>query len=252
MTGPVLYARVVAGFSASVPPAAVDAVIELARALGAELHAVLLEDLASAVLAEFPSSRAIDPRSAIWHDVQRHDLLREIELTTSMLRRRLEAARSRGVQTEVAVLRAGAAALLQEYARSGDLLVVIEPVDPMARWVQPFADMLDAALNTSAPLLYLPHRGARNVGPVVSIGGTVADELAQRLVQALGAPLARAAEPGAPGAASLQALLPRLREIRARVAVCSRAALAPDAPRTLHAAGDQRLAVLLAPDEGRR
>jgi hypothetical protein len=243
-----LYARLVASFPVGVAPAGVDAVIDLARALGAELQALLMEDMAALALSDLPSPRAYDPRQSLWRDVHRNDLQRELDLASAALRRRLEAAQGAGLQTQVTVARGGAGAVLGQYAQASDLLVVIEPADPMARWVQPFTGLLEAALASRAALLYLPHRGARGRGPIAAVGGGLAVDLAQRLAQALGAPrIDVEAAAGPPGAGSLLRLLPQLHERRVRVAVCDREALGAWPQRTLLEAGDRRLAVLLAP-----
>jgi len=248
MAAPVLYSRLVASFPAGVGPAAIDAVIDLARALGAELQAVLLEDIATLSLAELPSPRAFDPRVSLWRDVQRAELQRELELATAVLRRRLEAASRAGLHTEVTVARGVPGSLLGRYGQASDLLVVTEPADPMARWVQPFAGLLEAALAAPAALLYLPHRGARGSGPIAAFGSGVVAELARRLAEAFGAPCVDA-EGGQPEvrARSLRALLAQLHERRVRVVVCDRAALGAHPLRTLQEAGDRRIAVLLAP-----
>jgi hypothetical protein len=247
MAAPLLYARLVASFPADVAPAAVDAVIALARALGAPLHAVLLEDLAALALADRPSARAFDPRSAGWREVTRSDLEQALELANAVLTRRLEAARGAGVQAQVAVARGGPGAALGGYAEVGDLLVVTEPAEPMARWTQPFAGVLAAALASAAALLYLPHRGERGTGPIVSVGPGAAAELARRLGQALGAPVIEAEAVDCGGAAALRAVLPALQARRARVVVCGREDLGADPRATLQEAGDRRIAVLLAP-----
>ena len=248
VAAPVLYTRLLASLPADVAPAAVDAVIDLARALGAELQAVLLEDVATLALAELPSPRAFDTRVSLWRDVQRADMHRELELAAAALRRRLDAARRAGLHTQVTVARGGLGTMLGEHAQATDLLVVTEPADPLARWVQPFAGLLDAALASPAALLYLPHRGARASGPIAAFGSGVAAELAQRLAQALGAPRIEAeAADLSPRARSLRALLVPLQQRRVRVVVCERACLGAHPQRTLQEAGDHRLAVLLAP-----
>jgi hypothetical protein len=248
MAAPFLYTRLVASLPADVAPAAVDAVIELARALGVELQAVLLEDVATLALAELPSPRAFDPRVSLWRDVGRGELQRELELASAALRRRLEAARSAGLHMQVTIARGAPGAMPGGSAQATDLMVVTEPADPMARFVQPFAGLLQASLAAPAALLYLPHRGARSHGPIAALGAGAASELAQRLAQALGAPRVdvKPAEPSA-HAPALRALLPQLQERRVRVVVCGRAALGAQPQRTLQDAGDRRLAVLLAP-----
>jgi hypothetical protein len=251
MAAPLLYARLVASFPADVAPAAVDAVIALARALGAPLHAVLLEDLAALALAARPSARAFDPRSAGWREVTRSDLEQALDLANAVLSRRLEAARSTGVQAQVAVARGGPGAALGGYAEAGDLLVVTEPAEPMARWTQPFAGVLAAALASPAALLYLPHRGERGIGPIAGVGSGAAAELARQVGQALDAPVieAEAVDSGKP---ALRALLPALHARRVRVVVCAREDLGADPRATLQEAGDRRIAVLLAPATANR
>ena len=74
-------------------------------------------------------------------------------------------------------------------------------------------------------------------------GGERGAALARGLAQALGAPLAVLQ----PGSVDLRSALPRLRALRVRVAVCDRAALGAEPRRALHDAGDDRVAVLIAP-----
>jgi len=248
MAAPFLYTRLVASLSADVAPAAVDAVIDLARALGAELQAVLIEDVAALALAELPSPRAFDPRVSLWRDVGRGELQHALELATASLQRRLEAARRSGLHMQVTVAHDLAGSMLREPALETDLLVVTEPADPMARFVQPFAGLLDAALSSPAALLYLPHRGARGSGPIAGFGAGVATDLAQKLARALDAPhIEIDAGPGSVRTPSLRALLPQLHQRRIRVVACDRAALGEHPRQTLQDAGDRRLAVLLAP-----
>lgn len=248
MATPLLYTRLLASFPAGVSPAAVDAVIDLARALGAELQALLLEDLAALAMAGLPSPRTFDPRVSLWRDVQPTEMQRELDLAAAVLRRRLEAAQRAGLHAQLTVARGGPGSVLGQYAQAGDLWVVTEPADPMARWVQPFTGLLEAALAAPAAVLYLPHRGARGSGPIAHFGAGVTAALARRMAQALGAPCVDAeAGQHAARTRSLHALLAQLAERRVRVVVCDRSALGMHPGRTLQEAGDRRLAVLLAP-----
>jgi hypothetical protein len=250
MSGPLLYARLVAGFPADVAPAAIDAVIALARALGAPLHAVLLEDLSTLALAELPSARTFDPRSSGWRELRPGDLEQALQLAGSLLSRRLEAARRAGVQAQVAARSSGAA--LGQSAQADDLLIVTEPAEPMARWTQPFSGLLASALDAPAALLYLPQRGARGAGPIVGFGSPAAIELAQRLARALNSPCVDADSVAPEPPRLLLDLLPALQGRRVRVAVCGRDALRPTPPSALHEAADRRIAVLLAPEAATR
>lgn len=251
MVAPVLYTRLIAGFDAGVSPAAVDAVIDLARALGAELQALLLEDMTTLALAELPSPRTFDPRISLWRDVRPSEVQRELDLAAAVLRRRLEAAQRAGLHAKLTVARGGPGSVLGQYTLQSDLLVVTEPADPMARWVQPFSGLLEASLASPAAVLYLPHRRARASGPIASFGSADAAQLAQGLAKALGAGCFDA-EAGQPDVRtrSLRALLAQLQERRVRLVVCERAALGAHPQRTLQEAGDRRLAVLLAPMRG--
>lgn len=251
MVSPVLYTRLIAGFDAGVSPAAVDAVIDLARALGAELQALLLEDMTTLALAELPSPRTFDPRISLWRDVRPSEVQRELDLAAAVLRRRLEAAQRAGLHAKLTVARGGPSSVLGQYTLQSDLLVVTEPADPMARWVQPFAGLLEASLASPAAVLYLPHGRARASGPIASFGSADAAQLAQGLAKALGAGCFDA-EAGQPDVRtrSLRALLAQLQERRVRLVVCERAALGAHPQRTLQEAGDRRLAVLLAPMRG--
>ena len=247
MTSPVLYTRVVAGFSEDAPPAVVDAIVELARCLNAELRALLLEDAMSLALAEMPAPRAYDPRASAWRELPRSRLLQEMELAASVLQRRLEAAQTHGVRTQLSIVRGAPVVALAGLAQADDLLVIVEPADPMARWVQPFAGLLQAALGTAAALLYLPQRSRARDGAVAVLGKTTKTrELARRLAQALGAPLA-AIDDETGATPSLSALLPQLRARRVRVVVCDRRTLGADAAGALLEAAEQRIGVLVTP-----
>lgn len=249
MTAPVLYSRVVAGFAEDAPPDVVDAVIDLARCLGAELQALLLEDALTLALAEMPAPRAFDTRAAAWRELPRAQLLQAMELAAAVLQRRLETAQTSGVRAQFNVVRGGPATVLGSVTQAGDLLVLVEPADPMARWVQPFAGLLQTALGTTSALLYLPHRSRTRGGAVAGFGAAAPTrELARRLAQALGVPLVTDLDAGR--ARSLTELLPQLRGRRLRVVVCDRSALAADARLALHEAGDERVAVLVAPESG--
>ena len=127
--------------------------------------------------------------------------------------RRWRAAQRAGLHTQLTVTRGGPGSVLGQYAQADDLLVVTEPADPMARWVQPFSGLLEAALAAPSAVLHLPHRGARGRGPIAYFGAGAAGELARRLAQALGAPCVDAeAGQHAAHTRSLHALLARLAE----------------------------------------
>jgi hypothetical protein len=199
-------------------------------------------------MVELPSPRTYDPRASLWRDVQPIEMQRELEVAASVLRGRLETAQRAGLQAQLTVTRGGPGSVLGQYGQESDLLVVTEPADPMARWVQPFAGLLEAALGAPAAVLYLPHRGARGAGPIAHFGAGVAAALARQMARALGAPCVDA-EAGQHEARtrSLHALLGQLAERRVRVVVCDRCALGAHPGRTLQEAGDRRLAVLLTP-----
>jgi len=220
-------------------------VIELARALGAELQALLLEDIATLAMAELPSPRTFDARASLWRDVQRPTCGAN---WTSLPRCCAGGWRRRSGRVACAAdggpRRTG---LVLGAVRAGQRPAGRHPSrpDPMALWVRPFTGLLEAALASPAAVLYLPHQGARGSGPIAFFGGSW-----PATWRADGADARRAG--GRPRLASTRRARARCTRCcsawaaRVRVVVCDRRRSARTAAH-LQEAGDRRLAVLLAP-----
>ncbi len=272
---PAGYRRVVLSVAHDVAPLCVEAVVELARRIGADLQALLIEDTTLAALAEAAGLREFDSRSSAWRPLQGAQLQRDLNLSAAVLQRQLlRAMHGRGVSAHFTLLRA-TPEMAVAAVEAGDLLVIAEPGDAVARWGPSFQRLLHAALRLPVPLLYMPYRVRGRAGAVAVVALAIDDRelaLAAQLAAQLHAPLRivapagdavakaawRAAASAIVGkaidvdvqwatAADVQRLLPVLAEQRLRLLVCRRDRLGADATVGLRHAASYGLPLLITP-----
>lgn len=156
--------------SGDAPGPALEAAAALARWLDAELLAIFVENTALYDYARLPFAREIGPGAA-WRPLAPERLLDDYAAMAAAAQRRLRAIAARvGVPCEFEILRGDAAASLAR-AAVDDLLALLEPADPLARWLPPREA-------PAAGQLILPRRLRRARGPVVVVA-TRPDERAQ-------------------------------------------------------------------------
>jgi hypothetical protein len=186
--------RVLVGlFDDALAPVALEAAAELARALGARLHGLFVEDALAFEAAAWPARQAITRHDLVWRPFTRERLAEAHDLAVRELRRRLQQqANAWGVAIDFETARGHPAGLLAQRSAPGDLLVVAEPRDPIALTLDPYRRLLQAALRAPAPVLYLPHAARRSAGPVIVLATGAEDpllRLASPLAAALDEPL---------------------------------------------------------------
>jgi hypothetical protein len=170
-TDRIAFRRVVLNLTAGeAPERAVEAAAALARWLDAELFAFFHENSALYEYARLPFAREIG-LGAVWRRLEPARLLEDYVAIASAAQRLLRAAAARaGVRCEFEILRGDPEAWLTR-ATAADLLALLEPADPFARWMPPRGV-------PAAGHLILPRHLRRARGPVVVVA-TRPDEAAQ-------------------------------------------------------------------------
>lgn len=165
------FRRLVIGFrDASSTPAELEAVARFAQALQSQLFGVFFEDESLAQWCDSPLLRQFRGRSPMARPIGAGELAEEFAAAATMMRRRLDkVAAAFGLRSAFAIERGRVAALGALPAEPGDIEVVIEPADPLARMSYPFTAVLRTIERTKAPVLYVPHRTRHHAGPVVSV-----------------------------------------------------------------------------------
>lgn len=167
-------------------PAAIEAAVRFARDLESDLVGIFVED--AEVVAWSGSATARQVRSR--HTTAAPTLLAdEFAQAAVIARRRVSAIERRlGVHVAFSVQRAAAASIDLPGLNAGDLLVVLEPGDPMARSSYPFVSLVEAVARAEAPVLFVPSGVAAHRGPVVGImrdldtqGARLTSDVAQAL-----------------------------------------------------------------------
>ncbi|GIL05661.1 hypothetical protein FBR04_09200 [Betaproteobacteria bacterium PRO7] len=175
----ITFRRVVLSLaSGDAPGPALEAAAALARWLDAELLALFVENAALYDYARLPFAREIGPGAA-WRPLAPERLLDDYLAMAAAAQRRLRAIAARaGVPCEFEILRGDPAASLARTA-ADDLLALLEPADPLARWLPPREV-------PAAGQLILPRRLRRTRGPVVVVV-TRPDEAAQTIAARIAA-----------------------------------------------------------------
>ncbi|GAB4477526.1 MAG: hypothetical protein OHK0044_23980 [Burkholderiaceae bacterium] len=175
----IAFRRVVLNLAAGEAPApALEAAAVLARWLDAELFACFVENSALYEYARLPFAREIG-LGAAWRPLEPGRLLDDYVAAAAAVQRRLRAIAARtGVPCEFEILRGDPAEWVAR-AAAGDLLALLEPADPFARWMPP-------RTVPAAGHLILPRQLRRVRGPVVVVA-TRPDETAQAVATQIAA-----------------------------------------------------------------
>ncbi|SMF48490.1 hypothetical protein SAMN06265365_11646 [Tistlia consotensis] len=191
-----VFRRVVVGFrDASGSAAALEATARLAQGLRAELLGIFVEDLALLEWSASPLTGQVARTTSAAAPFTPDRLAEEFARAATVSRQRLSRAAARlGLTVRFRIERASAVTLQVAAAEPGDLLVVVEPTDPMARLSYPFAELLRSIAGTSAPVLFMPRAVSLRHGPVVAVTRG-SDRPARSLAAALGEPLVSLAGP---------------------------------------------------------
>ena len=178
------FRRVVIGFRDTFGSASsLAAAAGFARLLETELVGIFIEDeelmewAASSFARRVPATATEPARTPPAHE--------ESATAAGMMRQRLSrAATSCGLIARFQTERASAASLDLRGVGPDDLLVVVEPADPLARQSYPFTATLEAMIRHPAPVLYVPCHVRPRPDPCVAVAGHV-DETVRQLAEAI-------------------------------------------------------------------
>ena len=235
MSVPPRYRRVVL----DLPPREADrnllqAAVELARLLDAELHAVFVQDQALAALADFPFARELRLPTHDWQPMTGARLADDWRAAIGKARRDLDSMRAaRGVRGETEIQQGDPASLIATICTASDIVVVAAPAQAADRVTGVHTQRSLAAYHCMASVLMLPSARMPGQGAIAVLAG---DQGASRAVAAqiaarAGAKLVELLPTGRNGADILAAL----RGVPARLLVVTRGAVLPDADATLQA-----------------
>ncbi|HEY7665307.1 MAG TPA: hypothetical protein VH934_19490 [Xanthobacteraceae bacterium] len=150
--------------------AGVGVAAELAALLGASLVATFVQDAELVDLAALPCVRELRPLGGGWHPIEGPQLLRQLDRAVATARRRFqEAVRSTQIEASFNVATGAVADVLGTTADDDDIIVIIEPRNPVERVTQQFTRFVDAAFGASVAVLLVPSRIARTAGPIAAV-----------------------------------------------------------------------------------
>jgi hypothetical protein len=169
-TGPHSFKRLLLGLQSSSPDRTVQLAVELADLLQLELLGLFLEDTVLRDLAGIPVAREFRPLGGGWQPINLDRLLYEMELSARNAERMFaEAAKRLRTRHQFEVIRGRISETIMSISRSGDIVMIVEPVSPAERATQQFSWLMEAAFGSAAAVLLVPSQIARTKGPVVAI-----------------------------------------------------------------------------------
>lgn len=170
------FKRLVLGFAPSAPDRAMRLAVDLAGLLHVDLLGVLLEDTALRDLAGIPFAREFRPLGGGWHPIDLDRMSRELELAARSIERFFtEAASGLSTKCEFEVVRGPPSETIAAISRTGDIVMVVEPLSPAERATQQFSGLMEAAFQSAAAVLVVPPQIARTAGAIVAVAAAPDD-----------------------------------------------------------------------------
>lgn len=162
-SGAVAFRRVVIRFCDTFGSvSSLEVAAGFARTLRSELVGIFIEDEGLIEWSSSPLARQIPMAAPSGTSAPAAGRGQEMTAAVINVRRRfMHAATALGLRTSFEVERSSAVSLESAGAGQDDLLVVIEPADPLARQSYPFTAILEAVVRYAGPVLYVPRNVRR-------------------------------------------------------------------------------------------
>lgn len=174
------FKRLVLALQPGAGPADLRFPAEMARQLDLELLALVLDDLGLAEAARLPFTREFRGPASGWQPLDPGQLASDIQASIENFRRSIEStARKLEGNAQFEVLKGPLAETIRAVARAGDILLLTEPASPAERASVQFNWLAEAVLASSAAVLFVPARFARQKGTVVAIAAADDDRSIQ-------------------------------------------------------------------------
>jgi len=170
------FKRLVLGLQPSAPDRAMRLAVDLAGLLHVDLLGLFLEDPALRNLAGIPFARELRALGGGWHPIDLDRMSHDLDLAARSIERLFTEAVSRlPTKCRFEIVRGPTSETIASISRSGDIVIVAEPVSPAERATQSFAGLIEAAFRSAAAVLIVPPRIARAAGAIVAIAAAPDD-----------------------------------------------------------------------------
>ena len=171
------------------------AALTIARRFSSTCRAILVtnEDLVVSAHATF--GHVLDVLTGQWRDLRQViETPKRPKWSVQRIQLLSEAARSVGIEADISVLESGQALADVKATPKQDLLILVQPTDPLARQSHPFTELRHAALSARAPILFVPPHlpvGSRGILVLAQKEGDPAIEVAEQISRVIGEPVGR-------------------------------------------------------------
>jgi hypothetical protein len=147
-----------------------------AQLMGAELHALFVEDETLLHASAFPFAREINPLSYQWSKLEPGRLEAELKAAVAQARKHIEAvAHAAGVRRSFEVRRGDLALHVTDICVASDILVVSPPRRMGSGAAQAFRRLHETACQSVASVLFLPPSTGREHGAIVAVAASATD-----------------------------------------------------------------------------
>lgn len=171
------FTRVVLGFERTAPDrATLRFAADFARLLKLDLFAVFAENPSLANLGSHLQIREYQLLSQKWRSIEGGGVLGSLESCAAIAKQIFEeeTRASRG-SNNFEIVRASTIDAITSVSSGSDIVMLAEPRSPADLATQPFSEVVDAAIATSAAVLVVPSSIARRQGPILALGETSQD-----------------------------------------------------------------------------
>jgi hypothetical protein len=144
---------------------AVAATAQLADLLGIELVGTYFDDASMLALAELPSAREF--RSGGWQRLTTEQLVSDFARAAQEVERLFAEVAGGNQRTAFRKGKGSAAEAISSEAGVDDIVVIIEPKNPIERATHQFTELVEAAFRTSSSILLVPSRTMSATGPII-------------------------------------------------------------------------------------
>ncbi|HTT46666.1 MAG TPA: hypothetical protein VMG39_01565 [Pseudolabrys sp.] len=170
------FRRLVLGLQPSAPDRTMRVAVELADLLHLDLLGLLIEDTSLRDLAKIPFARELRSLGGGWRAIHLDQLSRDFELSARSIERMFTNAASRlSTRYQFELVRGTLAETIASISRTGDIVMIFEPLNPAERATQQFTWLLQAAFQSAGAVMLVPTQITRTKGPIVAIAAAADD-----------------------------------------------------------------------------
>lgn len=165
-----IFKRLVLGLQPSPPDHTVKLGVEFANLLHLDLLGLFLEDAGLRQLAHIPFVRELRSLGGGWQPIELDRLSRELELAARNTERLFtEAAKFLATKHRFEVVRGSTAETIASLSRADDIVMLAEPSSSADQATQQFSSFTQAALRSTASVMFIPRKTVRSAGAVAAV-----------------------------------------------------------------------------------